>query len=68
MSLLLFIRIKSFGILSDLYKEFKMDQIQQWTEPCKQFVKDSIRLVKKCTKPDRKGSSTIEDKRVVLFN
>lgn len=32
-----------------------MDQIQQFTEPCKQFVKDSIRLVKKCTKPDRKG-------------
>ncbi|UJR13662.1 hypothetical protein I4U23_000674 [Adineta vaga] len=31
-----------------------MDQIQQYTEPCKQFMKDSIRLVKKCTKPDRK--------------
>jgi hypothetical protein len=34
----------------------KMDQIQQFTEPCKQFMKDSIRLVKKCTKPDRKGN------------
>ncbi len=33
-----------------------MDQIQQFTEPCKQFMKDSIRLVKKCTKPDRKGN------------
>jgi len=33
-----------------------MDQIQQVTEPCKQFMKDSIRLVKKCTKPDRKGN------------
>lgn len=32
-----------------------MDQIQQFTEPCKQFMKDSFRLVKKCTKPDRKG-------------
>jgi len=32
-----------------------MDQVQQFTEPCKQFMKDSIRLVKKCTKPDRKG-------------
>ena len=32
-----------------------MDQIQQFSEPCKQFMKDSIRLVKKCTKPDRKG-------------
>ena len=34
-----------------------MDQIQQITEPCKQFMKDSFRLVKKCTKPDRKGNS-----------
>ncbi|CAF0860924.1 unnamed protein product [Didymodactylos carnosus] len=31
-----------------------MDQVQQFTEPCKQFLKDSYRLVKKCTKPDRK--------------
>ncbi|CAF2701649.1 unnamed protein product [Rotaria sp. Silwood2] len=31
-----------------------MDQIQQFIDPCKQFMKDSIRLVKKCTKPDRK--------------
>ncbi|CAF2649468.1 unnamed protein product [Rotaria sp. Silwood2] len=31
-----------------------MDQVQQYIEPCKQFMKDSIRLVKKCTKPDRK--------------
>jgi len=23
-------------------------------EPCKQFAKDSARLVKRCTKPDRK--------------
>lgn len=33
----------------------KMDQIQQAIEPCKEFCKDSIRLVKRCTKPDRKG-------------
>lgn len=32
-----------------------MDQIQQAVEPCKEFVKDSVRLVKRCTKPDRKG-------------
>jgi len=31
-----------------------MDQIQQTLEPLKQFSKDSIRLVKRCTKPDRK--------------
>jgi len=27
----------------------------QYVEPAKQFAKDSIRLVKRCTKPDRKG-------------
>ena len=32
-----------------------MDQIQQAVEPCKDFIKDSVRLVKRCTKPDRKG-------------
>ncbi|KAJ8277727.1 hypothetical protein GJAV_G00079140 [Gymnothorax javanicus] len=31
-----------------------MDQIMQFVEPSRQFVKDSIRLVKRCTKPDRK--------------
>ena len=34
-----------------------MDQVQQITEPMKQFAKDSFRLVKKCTKPDRKGEA-----------
>merc|ERR1712000_712836 len=32
----------------------KMDQIIQTVEPVKQFAKDSIRLVKRCTKPDKK--------------
>ncbi|GAB1610164.1 hypothetical protein Ahia01_001302400 [Argonauta hians] len=31
-----------------------MDQVMQMVEPGKQFAKDSIRLVKRCTKPDRK--------------
>ncbi|KAL5009482.1 hypothetical protein ScPMuIL_011787 [Solemya velum] len=31
-----------------------MDQVMQLVEPAKQFSKDSIRLVKRCTKPDRK--------------
>jgi len=31
-----------------------MDQIRNWVSPGKAFVKDSIRLVKRCTKPDRK--------------
>jgi len=32
----------------------KMDQVMQYVEPAKQFAKDSIRLIKRCTKPDRK--------------
>ena len=32
-----------------------MDQIVNALEPCKEFAKDSMRLVKRCTKPDRKG-------------
>lgn len=32
-----------------------MDQVLAFLEPGRQFSKDSIRLVKRCTKPDRKG-------------
>jgi len=35
-------------------KKLTMDQITMHVEPAKQFIKDSIRLVKRCTKPDRK--------------
>ncbi|GAV02703.1 hypothetical protein RvY_13234 [Ramazzottius varieornatus] len=31
-----------------------MDQVNEYIEPLYQFSKDSIRLVKRCTKPDRK--------------
>ncbi|CAG0924079.1 unnamed protein product [Notodromas monacha] len=31
-----------------------MDQVIAFTDPGKQFAKDSLRLVKRCTKPDRK--------------
>merc|ERR1711973_594794 len=31
-----------------------MDQITSALEPAKEFAKDSFRLVKRCTKPDRK--------------
>jgi len=31
-----------------------MDHIQAIVDPSKQFMKDSLRLVKRCTKPDRK--------------
>ena len=36
-----------------------MDQINKLVEPGRQFFKDSYRLVKKCTKPDRKGNKII---------
>jgi len=36
-----------------------MDQIQQHLDPLKQFAKDSVRLIKRCTKPDRKEFSKI---------
>ncbi|XP_042202776.1 protein transport protein Sec61 subunit gamma [Callorhinchus milii] len=36
------------------HTEKTMDQVMQFVEPSRQFVKDSIRLVKRCTKPDRK--------------
>ncbi|CAK8680087.1 unnamed protein product [Clavelina lepadiformis] len=31
-----------------------MDQVLAWVDPAKQFAKDSVRLVNRCTKPDRK--------------
>lgn len=31
-----------------------MDQLEVYIRPGKEFVKDSVRLVKRCTKPDRK--------------
>jgi len=31
-----------------------MDQLNLFMEPAHQFAKDSIRLVKRCTKPDRR--------------
>lgn len=31
-----------------------MDQVSQYIDPVRQFAKDSLRLVKRCTKPDRK--------------
>ena len=36
-----------------------MDQIVQFLEPVRQFSKDSIRLVKRCTNPDRKGNESL---------
>ena len=45
-----------------------MDQIVQFVEPLKQFSKDSVRLVKRCTKPDRKGEDAFQVFRVIINN
>ena len=46
-----------------------MDIVQDYVKPLKEFAKDSIRLVKRCTKPDLKGSTLIQDGwvKVLLF-
>ena len=33
----------------------EMDIVQDYVKPLKDFAKDSMRLVKRCTKPDLKG-------------
>ena len=40
--------------IKDTNKSIIMDQIVAHLEPVRQFSKDSVRLVKRCTKPDRK--------------
>ena len=35
-----------------------MDVVQLYVKPVKDFAKDSMRLVKRCTKPDLKGRFT----------
>ena len=34
-----------------------MDQLMVYVKPVKDFAKDSMRLVKRCTKPDMKGEA-----------
>lgn len=34
-----------------------MDQIELYVKPVRDFAKDSMRLVKRCTKPDLKGET-----------
>ena len=40
--------------LKSAFYIFRMDQILKVYEPGRAFAKDSIRLIKRCTKPDRK--------------
>ena len=51
----LFVSTPTNLIMFDCCRITTMDQLMQYIEPAKQFSKDSIRLVKRCTKPDRKG-------------
>lgn len=44
-----------------------MDQVMQFAEPRHQFVRDSIRLVKRCTKPDRKDFRKITTATAIGF-
>ncbi|XP_032770065.1 protein transport protein Sec61 subunit gamma-like [Rattus rattus] len=44
-----------------------VDQVMQLVEPSGQFVKDSIRLVKRCTKPDRKDFRKITTATAIGF-
>ncbi len=43
-----------------LIEEKKMDQIVAYVKPLKEFAKDSMRLVKRCTKPDLKGTNKLD--------
>ncbi|XP_050433308.1 protein transport protein Sec61 subunit gamma [Adelges cooleyi] len=44
----------SISLPKSLVYRPKMDQVTKVLEPGRQFSKDSVRLVKRCTKPDRK--------------
>lgn len=37
--------------------EIAMEMVQEYVRPLREFAKDSMRLVKRCTKPDLKGES-----------
>jgi protein transport protein SEC61 subunit gamma-like protein len=43
-----------------------MDQVTKVLEPGRQFSKDSVRLVKRCTKPDRKGKGDFYSIQMIL--
>lgn len=64
--MLVSILVSFFSFFVFLKQEI-MDQVMQFVEPSRQFVKDSIRLVKRCTKPDRKGNSFNIKKKINFF-
>uniref|UniRef100_A0A0D3GJE5 Protein transport protein Sec61 subunit gamma n=2 Tax=Oryza TaxID=4527 RepID=A0A0D3GJE5_9ORYZ len=42
-----------------------MDAIDSVVDPLREFAKDSVRLVKRCHKPDRKGRERLASSRLV---
>lgn len=56
---LVVLELFSFNLFYQFQQTNNMEYIQAVVDPSKQFAKDSIRLVKRCTKPDRKGSSIL---------
>jgi hypothetical protein len=44
-----------------------MDAIDSVVDPLRDFAKDSVRLVKRCHKPDRKGTCKDPSFRRLLF-
>jgi hypothetical protein len=44
-----------------------MEQIVAYVKPLKDFSKDSMRLVKRCTKPDLKGKPLIDFRCEMIF-
>ena len=60
-------RSKLIQFASLVENSSKMDQIISAVEPLRQFSKDSLRLVKRCTKPDRKGEKYDYKSKVVGF-
>jgi hypothetical protein len=37
-----------------------MDAVDSVVDPLREFAKDSVRLVKRCHKPDRKGEARLQ--------
>ena len=44
-----------------------MEMVQDYVKPIREFAKDSMRLVKRCTKPDLKGKAVGPIKKKKFF-
>ena len=52
---------RSFCVVNSflLRRTSAMEMVQEYVKPLREFAKDSMRLVKRCTKPDLKGKFKI---------